>query len=74
MPEPDFEQIASRIFSDHGQLSIANALRDMWNARGAADVAALNAYLRPEDEGTGTIGAIVSMDALEGTIRSVDRP
>lgn len=40
MPDaPDFDQIASRIFSDHGQASIAKALREMWNARGAVDIA-----------------------------------
>jgi hypothetical protein len=40
MPDtPDFDLIASKIFSDHGQASIAKALRDMWNARGAVDLA-----------------------------------
>lgn len=71
MPEtPDFDQIASRIFHDHGQLSIATALREMWNARGAADRTKLEAEL------SSMMGAKASgpyVKNLERALRSLDR-
>lgn len=53
MPEPDFDQIARRIAGVWGDSStlkpmteaIAEQLRLIWNARGAADVARLEAEL-----------------------------
>jgi hypothetical protein len=71
MPEtPDFDQIASRIFSDHGQLSIAKALRDVWNARGAADIVKLEAELTVMMGGTMS-GPYVKN--LERALRRLDR-
>jgi len=49
MPEPDFDQIAARLFDAAchaeddpatGEHAIAEQLRQVWNARGAADLAA----------------------------------
>jgi hypothetical protein len=47
------------------------ALRQVWNARGAADVARLDTLMKPDD-GTGTIGSIVSFQLFEREIGSLD--
>lgn len=49
MPEPDFDELARRISGwfrdDHREIiDPIEALRQVWNARGAADVEAIRAY------------------------------
>jgi hypothetical protein len=69
MPEiPDFDQIAERMFDAMGENRrtrvehYAQRLREIWNARGAADIA------KVETEGHGA-----TMKSLTGALRSLDR-
>ena len=85
MPEtPDFDQIAQRLARRVSgvmlpqavaqlHVDIVRELRLVWNARGAADIAKLAAYLSRQDEGTLLDGAIVSVDAFDRALRTLDR-
>jgi hypothetical protein len=76
MPEtPDFEQLARAALTDQiGQYDayrvgpVADALRQVWNARGAADLAVLLAEDREEDDLV--TNALIR---LESAIRKLDR-
>jgi hypothetical protein len=70
MTEPDFEQIAWAVkntVDDHPSLSqqnmrlIADALRQVWNARGTADLAALANTMRGDPD----ISAMRAIKALD---------
>jgi hypothetical protein len=66
MPEtPDFERIAQKILYDSdgepGGSRIAEQLRQVWNARGAADVDAVDAV------------AHTNYEAVANAIRAFDR-
>ena len=79
MPEsPDFEQIAKRIASaipsaiTRGlvELEVAEQLRVIWNARGASDIAQLEAIL------TGLMGSTAAgpyVKNLDRALRRLDR-
>jgi len=80
MTEPDFTQIAETVaalnFADRldGSLDvfIAEALRLIWNARGAADIENQAPLWRPDD-GTGNLGSILTQDRFERAIKALDR-
>jgi len=75
---PDFEQIARRlagVWADRGVVqgmteSVAEQLRKVWNARGAADAHAVS--LRAM-EMLGTAGGGVYAEHFEKTIKGLDR-
>lgn len=52
--------------------AIAEQLRQVWNARGAVDIAKLAVLMVPDD-GTGTVGSIVSKERLAAGIKALDR-
>jgi hypothetical protein len=82
MPEtPDFERIALAIMlrhrrdidaadDDEGQAWIVEQLRQVWNARGAADIAKLEIALVPL---VGAHSSVISIKHLDQALRQLDR-
>lgn len=76
MPEtPDFDQVARRLANDGSESgivddehthAIADQLRLMWNARGAADLAKIDAVLAPT-------AAAPYVKTMNHAIRGLDR-
>jgi hypothetical protein len=66
---PDFDEIAKQVLREQGihedyagQLHIANALKEVWNARGAADLTLLTEHFNE-----------APADLVASAIRSLDR-
>jgi hypothetical protein len=72
MPEsPDFEQLARQFFIDYRGdpiVALAEQLRQVWNARGAADIATLETVVP-----TLTTVRPGAMKTLDAALRALDR-
>lgn len=67
-PETDFDQIALRLTTQNGanaQIAIAEQLRQVWNARGAADLATINTEV--------PLAPPLTWKRLQMAIRGLDR-
>ena len=76
----DFEQLARDLVDAYDPeamadrsiaLDIAEALRQVWNDRGAADIDTFLAV--PQDDGSGTVGPIITAAWVSRTIQALDR-
>lgn len=88
MSKPDFEQIARRIAAETGvgrleewdsddpsrvEAAIAEQLRQIWNARGAADLKEFDAAIATQLQADASHQTNIDLNAVAHAIRSVDR-
>jgi hypothetical protein len=67
---PDFDRVAHRLADSTSQDAIAKQLRDIWNARGAADIAKIETDLSIL---MGAASAVTYVGNLTRAIRKLDR-
>ncbi len=84
MSKPDFEQIAQRTLGDATVIgrttdaiaivvAIAEQLRQVWNARGAADLKEFDAAIATQLQADASHQTNIDLNAVAHAIRSVDR-